>query len=76
MKIVKSYFNLYITKFLYLEEKKSKKLSTRFRRLSVKRIFVGKGDLKHTSSKVIITLYVYNYEKRRFLVEQVKEITN
>jgi hypothetical protein len=76
MKLVKSYFNLYITKFLYYEEKKSKKLPIRFRRLSVKRIFVGKGDLKHTSSKVIITLYVYNYEKKKFLVEEVKEISN
>jgi hypothetical protein len=35
----------------------------RFRRLSVNKIFVSKAELKHTNSKVIITLYVYNEEK-------------
>jgi hypothetical protein len=30
------------------------------RRRSPRRIFLGKGELKHTNSKVIITFYVYN----------------
>lgn len=76
MKLVRSYFNLYIKKHLNYEEKKSKSLATRFRRLSVKRIFVGKGDLKHTSTKVIITLYVYNYERRKFMVKHDEEVRN
>lgn len=32
----------------------------RYKRLTTKKIFVGRGDLKHTSSKVIITFYVYD----------------
>jgi len=76
MILVKSYFNLYIKKYLNYEENKSKGLATRFRRLSVKRIFVGKGDLKHTSTKVIITLYVYNYERRKFMVKHDEEVRN
>lgn len=76
IKLVKSYFNLYIQKYLNNEIEQSKGLPTRYRRLSIKRIFVGKGDLKHTSTKVIITLYVYNYEKRKFLAKEAKDIRN
>src|SRR6266487_307199 len=42
---------------------KTKGMPTRFKRLSTRRVFVGKGELKHTSSKVIITFYVHNTEK-------------
>jgi hypothetical protein len=60
MNLLKSYFNL------FFKEKtvKSKGLLTRHKRMSVNKVFVGKGELKHTSSKVIITLYVYNQEKK------------
>jgi len=34
----------------------------RFKRLSTKRTFVGKGHLKHTNNKVIITFFIYNTE--------------
>lgn len=58
--IVKSYFNLFSSN----EEKlTSRRMRLRFRRLSVNKIFVSKAELKHTNSKVIITLYVYNEEK-------------
>jgi len=33
-----------------------------YRRLSTLRTFIGKGDLKHTSEKIILTFYVYNTE--------------
>ena len=59
MKLLKSYFNLKINSKLL----KTKGMPTRFKRLSTKRVFVGKGELKHTSSKVIITFYVHNTEK-------------
>src|SRR6202789_2519737 len=57
--ILKSYFNMFID---------HKVLNTEFidmlyRRRSSKRIFIGRGELKHTNSKVIITFYVYNTEK-------------
>jgi Mitochondrial ribosomal protein (VAR1) len=59
MNLLKSYFNMFIN---------HKVLNTEFvdmiyRRRSSKRIFIGRGDLKHTNSKVIITFYVYNTEK-------------
>src|ERR1700730_4267000 len=57
--ILKIYFNMFID---------HKVLNTEFvdmlyRRRSSKRIFIGRGELKHTNSKVIITFYVYNTEK-------------
>jgi hypothetical protein len=59
MILLKSYFNMFIN---------HKVLNTEFvdmlyRRRSSKRIFIGRGELKHTNSKVIITFYVYNTEK-------------
>ena len=59
MKLLKSYFNFEINHKLL----KTKRMATRYKRLSTKKIFVGKGELKHTSSKVIITFYVHNTEK-------------
>ena len=67
--LIKSYFNLYFSKKVL----KSKRLATRFRRLAVKKIFISKAELKHTSSKVVITLYVYN-EERRVLVRKIKRL--
>ena len=67
--IIKSYFNLYFSKKLLY----SKRILTRFRRLAVSKIFISKAELKHTSTKVIITLYVYNEERRR-LIKRLKRI--
>lgn len=38
-----------------------------YKRLSPKKVFVGKGNLKHTSTKVIVTLYTYNIKKLHLL---------
>ncbi len=60
MNLLKSFFNSQIKhKILKF---KPKALAPIFRRLSGKRVFIGKGELKHTSSRVIITFYVYNTE--------------
>lgn len=60
MNLLKSYFNAKLNKeFL---KTKIKPLQMRFKRLSTKRTFVGKGHLKHTSNKVIITFFIYNTE--------------
>jgi hypothetical protein len=59
MFLLKSYFNSQIKNF----NKKKTSLLTRLRRLSDRKLFIGKGDIKHTSSRVIITFYVYNLEK-------------
>ena len=54
-KLIKSYFNLNPDKYF------------RFKRLSVKRIFVSRAEMKHTNNKVIITVYTYNRQKFYFM---------
>jgi ribosomal VAR1-like protein len=58
--LLKSYFNSRIKHKLL--KKNNKSIPIRNRRLSTKRIFVGKGELKHTNNKVIITFFIYNTE--------------
>nr|YP_010632387.1 ribosomal protein S3 [Lepraria finkii]WBP63105.1 ribosomal protein S3 [Lepraria finkii] len=65
LKLVKSYFNFYSRK---LEKKiKSPRLRKRGRRLSTNRILTSKAELKHTNDKVIITIYIYNRQKKYYL---------
>ena len=59
MNALKGYFTMFIN-HKYLDTKYVSKL---YRKRSPKKIFVGKGEVKHTSSKAIITFYVYNTEK-------------
>jgi len=68
-KLIKSYFNLHFNKKLLY----NKRFLTRFKRLAVNKVFISKAELKHTSSKVFITLYVYN-EERRALFNRIKRI--
>lgn len=70
-RLIKSYFNFYYSSKVL----KSKRLAMRFRRLLIKKIFVSKAEVKHTNSKVIITIYVYNEEKR-FLQNKIKRLTS
>ena len=59
MKLLKSYFNLFVDHKIL----KTKRIANRYRKLSANKVFVGKGELKHTNNKVIITSYVYNVEQ-------------
>ena len=64
-KFLKSYFNLYSSK---LEKSvKSPHIRRRLRRLSTNRILISRPELKHTSGKVVITVYVYNRQKIYYL---------
>ena len=73
LKLVKSYFNLYSRK---LEKKITiPRLNKRRRRLSIKRIMISRAELKHSNDKVIITLYIYNREKKYYLDEMKKTVT-
>lgn len=69
--LIKSYFNLYFNhKFLqhkYISRKKKSK--------SLNKIFVSKADIKHTNSKAIITIYVYNRE-RLILLKKIMKLLN
>jgi Mitochondrial ribosomal protein (VAR1) len=68
MYLLKSYYNMGIShKILNI-----KRRFNRFRRLSPRKVFVGKGEFKHTNSKVIITLYLYNTEKM-YLINKIKK---
>ena len=63
-KLIKSYFNLYNLK---LERKiRSSKLLRRLRKLSSSKIYVSNGEFKHTNTKVVITLYLFNRQKFDF----------
>ena len=68
MNLLKSYFNFRIKN---LKGYKIKRIVTRYKRLSANKIFVGRGDLKHTNNKIIITFYIYNTEKL-FLIRNMK----
>lgn len=65
LRLLKSYFNLY--SFKLERSVKSSRVRRRLRRLSTNRILISKPELKHTSSKVVITVYVYNRQKIYYL---------
>lgn len=72
LKFLKSYFNLYSIK-LERKIKKSPSLRFRFRKTSVKRVLVSRAELKHTSEKVNITIYIYN-RHQKFYLNKIKKI--
>lgn len=67
--LIESYLNLsFNNKFL-----KSNFISKRYKRLSFIKIHFSKPELKHTNSKVIITLNIYN-EEQRYLNSKLENI--
>jgi hypothetical protein len=64
-KIIKSYFSL--INFKIERKLRTRKLPTRFRKLSSNRIFIGNNEFKHTNNKVLINLYLFNREKNNYL---------
>jgi hypothetical protein len=74
IKIIRNYFYLYNKK---IEKKLRRKvLSRKFRLLSTSRVFLSKGEFKHTNNKVIITLYVFNKQKNNYLYKLKKRYLN
>lgn len=61
--LIKSYFNLYFN-HSYI---KHKYISRKKKRRSLNKIFVSKAEIKHTNTKAIITIYIYNREKLSIL---------
>jgi hypothetical protein len=71
--LLKGYFNFQLKdKLLNKRKRKRARARNRYRRLSANKIFVGRGDLKHTNSKVIITFFVYNVEKKILRLKKQK----
>ena len=62
-KLIKGYFNLYFDNKVI----KSKFMKPRKKRLSLSKIYVSKAEVKHTSSKAIITIYTYNKERKSLI---------
>ena len=59
--LIKSYLYLYNNR---LEKKMNKKrVLLRLKRLSLNKIFVAKGEFKHTNNKLLITLYLFNRQR-------------
>lgn len=72
-KLIKSYFNLYSKK---LESKiRSRRLTRRIRKLSTNRILVSRPELKHSSDKINITIYLYNRQKIYFF-NKIKKLNS
>ena len=70
LKFLKSYFNLHnlkLEKIVKLSKIRRRKLRKRLRRLSTNRILISRAELKHTTSKVVITVYVYNRQEVYYL---------
>lgn len=59
MKLLKGYFSSELKKTLG----KTKRLPARIKRMSTKKIFVGKGEIKHSNDKAIVTFYIHNAER-------------
>ena len=57
--LIKGYFTMYFNNE-YIQDKY---ISRKKKRKSFNKIYVSKAEIKHTSSKAIITIYVYNREK-------------
>ena len=74
IKFIRNYFYLYNKK---IEKKiRRKKMYNRRIKLSINRIFLSKGEFKHTNNKVIITLYIYNKQKNNYLLKLKKRYIN
>lgn len=68
MNLLKGYFSMFISH----KDLNTKYVSKLYIRRSPKKIFIGKGELKHTSTKVIITFYVFNTEKISLKTEYIR----
>lgn len=68
-KLLRNYFELYLNRI----NTNSRFLLAKKKYSSFNKIFVSKAELKHTSSKVIITVYVFNRE-RIILKKKLKKL--
>lgn len=67
LRLVKSYFNIYNSKLESKIKKRRISLKLRKRRFSSHKIYISKGEFKHTNEKIIINIYIYNRQKYNYL---------
>lgn len=65
IKLIKSYFNFFSNKLEY--RRKHLLFNKKKRRLSSHKIYINKGEFKHTNDRITINLYVYNRQNRNYL---------
>jgi hypothetical protein len=71
-KLIKSYFTMYFRNKMI----KKKYLSPIQKRLSLNKVYVSKPEIKHSNSKAIITIYVFDRENLILLKNVKKKNTN
>jgi len=68
--LIKNYLNMYNNK---LELKvRRQRIRIKSRRLSSHKIFVSKGEFKHTNDRVMINIYIYNRQKYNYFYKLKK----
>ena len=66
--LIRSYFNSYSRKLENnLRKMRQRKLKIKQKRSITNKIIPGKIELKHNNDKLIITVYVYDNQKRYYL---------
>ena len=68
-KIIKSYFNMFSSK---IEKTKTRRMDLRAKIRSAHKIWVSKPEIKHTNSKLTITLYIYDRQSSYIANKLVK----
>ena len=70
-KLIRGYFNLYNHKLrVKVRKHKSKRFEIRKAKRLMNRILFSKPELKHSNDKVIITIYIYNSNKK-YLINKI-----
>ena len=80
-KLIKTYFSMYLKKGLV----SNRYLSAKRKSLSLNKVYISKPEIKHTNSKAVVTIYVYNREKfsisnnieerkLKFLINSLKKV--
>ena len=73
-KLIRSYFNLYNNKLRKkIRKHGSKRFEIRKSRRLMNKIFIGKPELKHSNDNIVITIYVYNAEKK-YLINKMQKV--
>lgn len=73
-KLIRGYFNLYDNKLrTKMRKYGSRRFEIRKSRRLINKVFVSRPELKHSNDRVVITVYVYNAEKR-YILSKINKI--
>jgi hypothetical protein len=63
MKLLKSYFSSELRKTSANKVLPFSSREKKIRRMTTKKILIGKGEVKHSNDKAIVTFYIHNAER-------------